>query len=79
MLKIRCRMCGNEVYGSGTCGCPNMASIRNDKITAADLSQVVMIESNQNKTSNNHLTNSDLMWQEERRQRKVKRLDFEIR
>jgi hypothetical protein len=79
MLKIRCRMCGNEVHGSGTCGCPNMASIRNDKITAADLSQVVMIESNQNKTSNNHLTNSDLMWQEERRQRKVKRLDFEIR
>jgi hypothetical protein len=72
-------MCGNEVHGSGTCGCPNMASIRNDKITAADLSQVVMIESNQNKTSNNHLTNSDLMWQEERRQRKVKRLDFEIR
>jgi hypothetical protein len=80
MLKIRCRMCGNEVHGSGTCGCPNMASIRNDKITAADLSQVVMIESNQNKTSNSyHLTSSDLLWQEERRQRKVKRLDFEIR
>jgi hypothetical protein len=79
MLKIRCRMCGNEVHGSGTCGCPNMASIRNDKITAADLSQVVMIESNQNKTSNSYLSSSDLMWQEERRQRKVKRLDFEIR
>jgi hypothetical protein len=56
MLKIRCRMCGNEVHGSGTCGCPNMASIRNDKITAADLSQVVMIESNQNKTSNSYLS-----------------------
>jgi hypothetical protein len=79
MLKIRCRMCGNEVHGSGTCGCPNMASIRNDKITAADLSQVVMIESNQNKTSNSYLSSSDLLWQEERRQRKVKRLDFEIR
>ena len=69
-------MCGKEVHGSGPCGCPNMASIHNDKITAEDLSQVVMIESNQNKTSNNHLTNSDLMWQEERRQRKVKILDF---
>jgi hypothetical protein len=56
-----------------------MASIRNDKITAADLSQVVMIESNQNKTSNSYLSSSDLLWQEERRQRKVKRLDFEIR
>ena len=79
MIKIRCRMCGKEVHGSGSCGCPNMASIRNDKITAVDLSQVVMIESNYNHTPNNHLSNSDLMWQEERRQRKVKRLDFEVR
>jgi hypothetical protein len=39
-------MCGNEVHGSGSCGCPNMASIRNDKITANDLSQIIMIESN---------------------------------
>ena len=72
-------MCGNEVHGSGSCGCPNMASIRNDKITANDLSQIIMIESNYNKTPNNHLSNSDLLWQEERRQRKVKRLDFEVR
>ena len=72
-------MCGNEVHGSGSCGCPNMASIRNDKITANDLSQIIMIESNYNKTPSNHLSNSDLMWQEERRQRKVKRLDFEVR
>lgn len=79
MIKIRCRMCGNEVHGSGTCGCPNMASIRNDKITANDLSQIIMIESNYNKTPNKYLSNSDLLWQEERRQRKVKRLDFEVR
>lgn len=72
-------MCGNEVHGSGICGCPNMASIRNDKISALDLSQVVMIETHQYKTQNKYLSNSDLMWQEERRQRKVKRLDFEVR
>lgn len=72
-------MCGNEVHGSGSCGCPNMASIRNDKITANDLSQIIMIESNYNKTPNKYLSNSDLLWQEERRQRKVKRLDFEVR
>lgn len=72
-------MCGNEVHGSGSCGCPNMASIRNDKITANDLSQIIMIESNYNKTPNNYLSSSDLLWQEERRQRKVKRLDFEVR
>jgi hypothetical protein len=79
MLKIRCRMCGNEVHGSGTCGCPNMASIRNDKITARDLTQVVMIESSHNNTPNKYLTNSDLIWQEERRKRGVKKLDFEVR
>jgi len=71
-------MCGNEVHGSGTCGCPNMASIRNDKITALNLSQVVMLETYE-KASNKYLTNSDLMWQEERKKRGVKRLDFEIR
>ena len=79
MIKIRCRMCGNEVHGSGSCGCPNMASIRNDKITANDLSQIIMIESNYNKTPNKYLSNSDLLWQEERRKRKVKRLEFEVR
>ena len=79
MIKIRCRMCGNEVHNSGVCGCPNMASIQNDKITAVDLSQIVMIESTDTTSSNNYLTNMDLMWQEERRQRKVKKLDFEVR
>ena len=78
MLKIRCRMCGNEVHGSGTCGCPNMASIRNDKITALDLSQVIMLETYE-KSTNKHLTNMDLMWQEERRKRGFKKLDFEVR
>lgn len=72
-------MCGNEVHGSGICGCPNMASIRNDKITAQDLSMVVMIESSCNNNPNKYLTNSDLMWQEERKKRGVKKLDFEIR
>ena len=79
MIKIRCRMCGKEVHGSGSCGCPNMAAIRNDKITAVDLSRVVMIESNYNVTPNSYLSSSDLLWQEERRKRGVKRLDFEIR
>ena len=79
MIKIKCRMCGKEVHGSGSCGCPNMASIRNDKITATDLSMVVMIESNHTTTPNKYLTNSDLLWQEERRKRKVKKLDFEVR
>jgi phage FluMu protein Com len=82
-IKIRCRSCGKELEGiSGktvSCGCPNMATIRNGVISALDLDQVVMISSPQTKQKNNVLSNADIMWQEERRQRKVRRLDFEVR
>ena len=82
-IKIRCRSCGKEIEGhqnkTVTCGCPNMTTIRGDKISAVDLSQVVMINSYQNKIKNNILTNEDIAWQEARRQRKVRKLDFEIR
>jgi len=82
-IKIRCRSCGKELEGiSGktvSCGCSNMATIRNGVISALDLEQVVMISSPQAKQKNNVLSNADIMWQEERRQRKVRRLDFEVR
>jgi ferredoxin-fold anticodon binding domain-containing protein len=82
-IKIRCRSCGKELEGiSGktvSCGCSNMATIRNGVISALDLDQVVMISSPQAKQKNNVLSNADIMWQEERRQRKVRRLDFEVR
>lgn len=82
-LRIRCRSCGRELEGHNsktvTCGCPNMATIRGDKISALDLSQLVMLNSYQNKIKSNILTNEDIMWQEARRQRKVRKLDFEVR
>jgi hypothetical protein len=40
---------------------------------------IVMLNNQTQKTTSNVLRNEDLMWQEERRQRKVRRLDFEIR
>jgi hypothetical protein len=55
-----------------------MTTIRGDSITAVDLSQVVMIQSSiHNKETG--LTSQDLQWQEERRKRKIRKLDFEIR
>ena len=82
-LKIRCRSCGKELEGHPTktitCGCPNMATIRGDKISAVDLSSVVMLNSYHNKAKSGVLTTEDIAWQEARRQRKVKRLDFEVR
>ena len=55
-----------------------MTTIRGDKISAVDLSQVVMLNSYTSKKEN-VLTQEDIRWQEERRQRKVRKLNFEIR
>jgi len=82
-IKIRCRSCNRELEGhptkTVTCGCSNMATIRGDKISALDLSSVVMLNSYHNNKKSGVLSQEDIMWQEERRQRKVRKLDFEIR
>ena len=71
-IKIRCLSCGKEMEGhpskTVSCGCPNMASIRGDKISAVDLSQIVMLNSYTSKKEN-ILTSEDLSYQEQRRKR----------
>ena len=83
MISIRCKDCNKELAGHPTravsCGCPNMATIRGDKISAVDLSRIVMLNSGKEKQRSGVLTSEDIAWQEARRQRKVRRLDFEIR
>ena len=54
-------------------------TVTEDKVTARDLSQVVMISSTQVSTKKNVLSSQDIAWQEERRKRKVRKLDFEIK
>jgi len=82
-IKIRCRSCSRELEGhpskTVSCGCFNMTTIRGEKISAVDLSLVVMINSYQSKGKTNVLSNEDILWQEQRRQRKVRKLDFEVR
>jgi hypothetical protein len=56
-----------------------MSTIRGDKISAVDLSNVVMLNSIHTKERSGVLTEEDLAYQESRRQRKVRRLDFEVR
>jgi hypothetical protein len=53
--------------------------VNNSRITALDLNQVVMLNLLNAKEKNNVLTNEDIAWQEARKQRKVRRLDFEVR
>lgn len=83
MLVIRCKECNKELVSNDSksqcCGCPNMATIKGDKISAVDLTRIVMINSYGKSKKNNVLSAEDIAWQEARRQRKVKRLDFEVR
>ncbi len=83
MLSIRCKSCNKELIGHPTktvsCGCDNMATIRGDRITAVDLNKIVMINSGGKKEQSNVLSPQDLQFQEERRKRKVRKIDFEIR
>jgi len=83
MISIRCKDCNREIVGNQiktvTCGCPNMATIRGDKISAVDLSHVVMLNSLKETQKTSVLSSQDIAWQEARRQRKVRKLDFEIR
>ena len=80
MITIRCKECRTELTSTSKvqfCGCPNQMSIVDSKISAKDLNKVVMV--NSTKKSKKVLSNQDLMYQEERRKRKVRKLDFEIK
>ena len=85
MLVVRCRECSKEISSHETqarsCGCPNMTTVKGDSVTAVDLSKVLMIQSSNKKQSKNTnvLSPQDLNFQEERRKRKVRKLDFEVR
>jgi hypothetical protein len=83
-MLIRCKNCNKEleshVARTVSCGCPNMTSIKNDTIFANDLSLVVIIESDKQTIKKpGVLSQDDISWQESRRQRKVRKLDFEVR
>jgi len=56
-----------------------MATIRGDKISAIDLSNVVMVNSYQSKNKKGVLSQEDILWQEQRKQRKVRKMNFETR
>ena len=82
MLVVRCKMCNKELTGgthAQSCGCSNMMVVTQDKVTAVDLNQVVMVKSTKETKQKGVLSSSDLSFQEERRKRKVRKLDFDVR
>lgn len=83
MLKIRCKNCNKELESHPTqtkcCGCNNMSTIKGETITAVDLTLVELIGNMSKKEVKTVLSNEDLAFQEARKNRKVKKLEFEIR
>jgi len=82
MLIVRCKLCNKELESSSKmqiCGCSNMTSLMEDKVTAVDLSNVIMVQSNRQKSQKSVFSPSDLAYQEARKNRKIRKLDFEVR
>ena len=82
MVTVRCKQCGVELtstHKSQLCGCPNQMEVIEDKVAARDLSKVVIVNRDTKPKSDSVLKPEDIAWQEKRRKRKVKRLDFEVR
>jgi hypothetical protein len=56
-----------------------MTTIRGDRISAVDFSNIVMLNSYQTKNKKGVLSTEDILWQEQRKQRKVRKMNFETR
>ena len=82
-IRVRCRSCGKELESAAgksvCCGCSNMTTIKGDVISANDMSAVIMLTSYSSKKKSEGLSDQDLEWQNQRRKRKIRKLDFEVR
>ena len=82
-IRVRCRSCGKELESAAgksvCCGCSNMTTIKGDVISANDMSEVIMLTSYSPKKKSEGLSDQDLEWQNQRRKRKIRKLDFEVR
>ena len=82
MLEIRCKSCGKELVSHPTqlksCGCPNLTSIRGTNISGNNLDQIEILRDGK-EPRNNVLSNEDLQYQEQRKKRKIRKLEFEER
>ena len=82
MLTAKCQVCNVEItsnHKTQCCGCINQMTVHEDTITAKDLSKVLLIDSEKSIKDHGILSKSDLEYQENRRKRKVRKLDFEVR
>ena len=81
MLRVRCKQCGVELtstHKTQACGCSNQMELIESKISAVDLSQVMIVKmwGEDDKTS---FSSSDIEWQKKRSKRKIRKLDFDVK
>ena len=83
MISVKCLNCGVELSSHNTkltcCGCSNMTSLNGETVSANDLSLVMVINSDAKRKNKSLFSKKDLEYQEERRQRRVRKLYFEER
>ena len=82
MLSARCKQCNVELTSTSKiryCGCSNQMWVRDDQVGANDLSNVVLTNHKKSVKYNTILSDSDLKYQEERRKRRVRKINFEER
>jgi len=82
MIIVRCKDCGTELTSNSKvqfCGCPNQMRVVDNKVGANDLDKVVMVSNNVENKIDSHFSTQELLYQEERRKRKVRRIQFEER
>ena len=78
---FQCKICGKNIKSSSktqVCGCPNMMEVKDDKVTAVDLSEVILV-SKYKENEKSFLSKQDLEFQESRKKRKVRKLNFEVK
>ena len=82
-IRVRCRSCGKELIGvsgkSVCCGCSNMTTVYNDRISAKNMDKVIMLGNYSSNKSKSLFSREELDWQEQRNRRRVRKLDFEVR
>jgi hypothetical protein len=82
MITVRCKVCNKELTCTRkvqSCGCPNQMTVVDNKVGAIDLDKVVMVTYHKEVKIDSHFSSEELAYQESRRRRKVKRLDFDVR
>ena len=83
MLAIRCKNCNKELISHPSqtrcCRCENMTTLRGEVITALDLTKVEIVSNMVSKESKSLLNREDIAFHESRKNRKIRKLEFEIR